>query len=273
MAVSKDVEDLLTTVEETKGIIEKISAQADEVEKIQATILSSSDQAQRNKDELEHLNKETKKHANLVRGLIDKMQKPGDGSSTTVTERIRKIQKTYLTQWFFDVMRDYHDSQMSFREKCKVQIQRQLEIVNKVATDEELENMLERDNLSIFIADIKPDTQISSQALSEIERRHQQILSLESSVRELHEIFLDTAMMLETQGVLINNIEMNVTSAAEFVVASKEETYAALEYKKNPYKVTFRPKFFKSFKRKDRDTSANHQSTLGVNHDLTRKSV
>lgn len=41
--------------------------------------------------------------------------------------------------------------------------------------------------------------QITSQAVSEIESRHQDIISLESSIQELHEIFTDMAMLLEIQ--------------------------------------------------------------------------
>lgn len=37
-------------------------------------------------------------------------------------------QHSHLTRWFAEVMRGYHKAQVSFREKCKAQIQRQLEI-------------------------------------------------------------------------------------------------------------------------------------------------
>lgn len=113
-----------------------------------------------------------------------------------------------------------------------MKIQRQLEIVDKVTTDDELEEMLQRDNLTIFISDITSDTRVSSQALTEIENRHQDIVSLECSIKELHEMFADTATLLEIQGELIYNIEKNVTSAAENVVESKEETHTAVSYKK-----------------------------------------
>lgn len=46
---------------------------------------------------------------------------------------------------------------------------------------------------------IDGDARTSGQALSEIESRHQDIVSLESSIRELHEVFADTAMLLESQ--------------------------------------------------------------------------
>uniref|UniRef100_A0A3B3WJF2 t-SNARE coiled-coil homology domain-containing protein n=1 Tax=Poecilia mexicana TaxID=48701 RepID=A0A3B3WJF2_9TELE len=122
-------------------------------------------------------------------------------------------------------------------------------IVDKVTTDDELEDMLQRDNLAIFITNIHSDAQLSSRALSEIERRHQNIISLEYSIKELHEIITDTAMLLEIQGELINNIEKNVTSAGEYVDAAKEETHEALGYKKNRYKVVSLPRFFKSSRR------------------------
>lgn len=39
------------------------------------------------------------------------------------------------------------------------------------------------------------------------------------------------------QGELVDNIERNVTSAAEYVEASTNKTDDAVWYKKNPYKV------------------------------------
>ncbi|XP_041816346.1 syntaxin-2-like isoform X2 [Chelmon rostratus] len=265
------MEDFFTTVGEVRGLIEKISCQAEEVERRHGTILSTSNQDKRNKDELERLNSETKKNANLVRAKLKSMQKdfPVDENSegASVIQRIQKNQHSHLTRWFAEVMQGYHKAQMSFREKCKAQIQRQLEIVDKVTTDEELEEMLHRDNLAIFISDISSDTRMSSQALSEIECRHRDILCLESSVKELHEIFADTAMLLEIQGELINNIEKNVTSAAEYVDKSKAETYKAVTYKKNPYKVASLPSFLKPFKRKTAANTAADQNTSDLNHD------
>uniref|UniRef100_A0A1A8AQJ9 Syntaxin 2a n=1 Tax=Nothobranchius furzeri TaxID=105023 RepID=A0A1A8AQJ9_NOTFU len=93
------------------------------------------------------------------------------------------------------------------------------------------------------------DCRITSQAVTEIERRHRDIISLECGVKELHEIFQDTALLLETQGELINNIEKNVTSAAEYVVDSKEETNKAVSFKKNRYKIASLPRFLKPFKK------------------------
>lgn len=52
---------------------------------------------------------------------------------------------------------------------------------------------------ALFLSQVSSQARISSQALSEIESRHQDIICLESSIKELHEIFVDTAMLLEIQ--------------------------------------------------------------------------
>lgn len=43
------------------------------------------------------------------------------------------------------------------------------------------------------------DSGISKQALNEIEARHKDIMRLESSIKELHDMFVDIAMLVENQ--------------------------------------------------------------------------
>ncbi|XP_015240110.1 PREDICTED: syntaxin-2-like isoform X1 [Cyprinodon variegatus] len=265
MKKAEDMDDFFKTVDEVRSLIEKISSQAEEMERRHSCILSSSNSSKRGKDELELLNKETRENANLVRSKLKLMQKncPSDETraNNSVIHRIQRNQHSHLTRWFSDVMKNYHNIQVSFREKCKAQIQRQLEIVDKVTTDDDLEDLLQRDNLAIFISNIHSDAHFSSQALTEIERRHQDIISLECSIKELQEILTDTAMLLEIQGEMINNIEKNVTSAGEYVDVSKEETHKALEYKKNRYKIASLPSFLKPFRRQASTKSATDEDS------------
>jgi len=115
--------------------------------------------------------------------------------------RIRKSQHSVLSRKFVEVMTKYNEAQVDFRERSKGRIQRQLEITGKKTTDEELEEMLESGNPAIFTSGIM-DSQISKQALSEIEGRHKDIVRLESSIKELHDMFVDIAMLVENQVTL-----------------------------------------------------------------------
>lgn len=46
---------------------------------------------------------------------------------------------------------------------------------------------------------ILDDTQQARQSLKDIEARHNDIIKLENSIRELHDMFMDMAMLVESQ--------------------------------------------------------------------------
>lgn len=52
---------------------------------------------------------------------------------------------------------------------------------------------------SKLVLQIKMDSQMTKQALNEIETRHTEIIKLENSIRELHDMFVDMAMLVESQ--------------------------------------------------------------------------
>lgn len=236
------MEDFFRRVEEIRGLVDKISSQVEEVKKKHSMILSAPNPDERTKEELEQLTNEIKKNANTVRAKLKIMQQdlPTDENANraSVDLRIQKTQHTVLSRKFVEVMTQYNETQVSFRERSKGRIQRQLEITGKVTTDDELEDMLESGNPAIFTSDIISDSQITRQALNEIESRHKDIIRLESSIKELHDMFVDMAMLVETQGEMINNIEKNVTNAVEYIGHAKEETKKAVRYQKKARRKT-----------------------------------
>ncbi|KAM6423552.1 syntaxin-2 isoform 1-T2 [Liasis olivaceus] len=228
------MEDFFLQVEEVRKYISKISDVVEEVRKKHSVILSATHPKDKTKEELEELNKEIRKTANIVRAKLKSMEqnlaREENISRTSADVRIRKSQHSVLTRKFVDVMTTYNRTQTVFRERTKDQIRRQLEITGKTTTDEELEDMLESGNLSIFTSDIILDTKMTRAALDEIESRHKDIIKLESSIQELHEMFMDMAMLVEVQGEMVNSIEKNVMNAVDYVGHAKEETKKAVKY-------------------------------------------
>lgn len=228
------MQDFFRKVKEVRGVIEKISSLVNEVKKKHSLILSAPNADNKTKEELEQLTVDIKKNANIVRNSLKTIQQslPLEEQMVhaSVDVRIQKTQYTNLSRMFVEVMTQYNETQVSFREKSKSRIQRQLEITGKVTTNEELEEMLETGNASVFTSDIISDSQITREALNEIESRHKDILHLESSIKELHDIFVDMAMLVETQGEMIDNIEKNVNNAVEYVSHAKVETKKAVRY-------------------------------------------
>ncbi|KFV47803.1 Syntaxin-2, partial [Gavia stellata] len=190
------------------------------------------------KEELEELNEEIKKIANKIRARLKAIEQSFDqgenANRTSVDLRIRKTQHSVLAHKFVEVMTEYNETQTLFRERSKGRIQRQLEITGKTTTDEELEEMLESGNPSIFTSDVCiSDSQITRQALNEIESRHKDIMKLESSIRELHEMFMDMAMFVETQ------VNESIQTHLHYVEHAKEETKKAVKYQSKARRVCY----------------------------------
>ncbi|NWU37011.1 STX2 protein, partial [Hylia prasina] len=213
--IEKDhfMDDFFQQVEEIRNNIAKIAQNVEEVKKQHSIILSAPNPEGRTKEELEELNEEIKKIANKIRARLKAIEQSFDqgenANRTSVDLRIRKTQVGSLQGKSGPVV---------------------FVLAGKTTTDEELEEMLESGNPSIFTSDIISDSQITRQALNEIESRHKDIMKLESSIRELHEMFMDMAMFVETQGEMINNIEKNVMNATDYVEHAKEETKKAVKY-------------------------------------------
>ncbi|KAM9118652.1 syntaxin-2 isoform 2-T3 [Pangshura tecta] len=227
------LDDFFQQIEELRNNIAKIAQNVEEVKKKHSIILSAPNSEGRTKEELEDLNKEIRKIANNTHTKLKDIERSFDqdvANQTSVEVRIQKTQHSVLSRKLVEVMTDYNKTQTQFRERSKGRIQRQLEITGKNTTDEELEEMLESGNPSIFTCDIISDSEITRQALNEIESRHKDIMKLESSIRALYDMFMDMAMFVETQGEMINNIEKNVMNASDYIERAKEKTKEAVKY-------------------------------------------
>eukprot|EP00073_Rattus_norvegicus_P034305 XP_008758487.1 PREDICTED: syntaxin-3 isoform X5 [Rattus norvegicus] len=233
------MDEFFSEIEETRLNIDKISEHVEEAKKLYSIILSAPIPEPKTKDDLEQLTTEIKKRANNVRNKLKSMEKhiEEDEVRSSADLRIRKSQHSVLSRKFVEVMTKYNEAQVDFRERSKGRIQRQLEITGKKTTDEELEEMLESGNPAIFTSGII-DSQISKQALSEIEGRHKDIVRLESSIKELHDMFMDIAMLVENQGEMLDNIELNVMHTVDHVEKARDETKRAMKYQGQARKFT-----------------------------------
>ncbi|XP_061672630.1 syntaxin-2 isoform X2 [Syngnathoides biaculeatus] len=255
------MEGFFRRVEELRALIDRIHVQVQDMKKVHSMMLSAPHPDDKTKDRLHALTSDIKGNATVVRtklkcesaskgvalprraqvinvcasctqAMEQNMPKDEAAEASSVGFRIQKTQHMVLSRKFVEVMTQYNETQVSFRERSKGRIQRHLEITGRVTTNEELEDMLESGIPSIFTSEIISDSKIARQVVDEIESRHQDIIRLESSIRELHAMFMDMATLVETQGEMVNNIESNVSNAAEYICRAKEETKKAVRYQK-----------------------------------------
>ncbi|GBP28002.1 Syntaxin-1A [Eumeta japonica] len=258
-------------------MIDKIKANVEEVKKKHSDILSAPQSDEKTKHELEDLMADVKKTANKVRGKLkhieQNIEQEEHSSTSPANLRITKTQHSTLSRKLVEVMTEYNRTQTDYRDRCKSRILRQLEITGRNTTDEELEDMLEKDNLAVFTQGIIMETQQAKQTLADIEARHADIIKLETSIRELHDMFMDMAMLVESQvharyimpvkqtqkkkgifdqenlqmesifadGEMMDRIEYHVKHAVDYVHDATKETKEALMWQAKARRVSFLP--------------------------------
>ncbi|XP_028309760.1 syntaxin-3 [Gouania willdenowi] len=226
------MDNFFAQIEDIRTSIDKIDESVTEIKKLYSTILSAPTSDQKTQDDLEAQTNEIKKSANNARNKLKSIERQLESNTderASADLRIRKSQHAILAKKFVEVMTKYNEAQVDFRDKSKGRIARQLEITGKATTDEELEEMLEGGNSAVFTAGIT-ESKINQQALNEIEARHKDIMRLESSIKELHDMFVDIAMLVENQGGMIDRIESNMDQSVGFVERAVADTKKAAKF-------------------------------------------
>jgi len=179
--------------------------------------------------------KRTKTVLGLLNEETGKLKEEGKLNASNV--RVRANMNTTLTKKFIDEMKTYQQAQQKYKTDIKNKVKRQVQVVKPDATDEEINEVMKseggRDALykqSILAGGVNDQIKTT---YAKVAGKYQDVLTLESSVAELHQMFLDFALLTEQQGELLDQIEFNVTQATDYVEEANVETHTAIEYQKS----------------------------------------
>lgn len=229
------MEKFFTEVKEIRGMIDEIDSNIQDVKKKHSAIKATafSDALDRLRVELEDLMANIKQKANEVKTRLKVIDKTIDETSDNFDSadlRIRKTQNAAMSRRFVEVMNEYNRTQVEYRDKYKEKIKHQLHITGVDHTDDEIEEMIEQGNLSVFTEGILLDTEHAKQTLAEIEARHADIMKLENSIRGLRDMFIDMALLISNQGDMIDRVLYNVENTKDYVEQGKAEVVTARVY-------------------------------------------
>lgn len=133
-------------------------------------------------------------------------------------------------------------------------MKRQIGIIHPDKSPEEVDDMITRGEVTNMLeGNIMQDKREHSEAamaLVHLKEQHRDIMILEQSIVELHQIFVDIATLVEAQDALVDQIEWNCEQASAWTGEATKELKTANLYVKGHRKVHFECLFsflFKSF--------------------------
>ncbi|XP_029384012.1 syntaxin-4 isoform X3 [Echeneis naucrates] len=189
--------------------------------------------------ELQALREEIKTLAGQIQRKLKSIEPKkvdDDGKYVPIHVRMQRTQHGVLSKEFVELMGYCNTIQAQYRDRNVERIQRQLKITGANVTEEALDAMLESGQTDVFTQNILSDAKATKQALNEIESRHEEILKLERSIKDLHDMFQYLAMEVEAQGEMVNRIETNINQSANYVEKAKESTEKAVTYQQKARK-------------------------------------
>lgn len=157
-----------------------------------------------------------------LKAMAEENKNPEGGKkskSTTPAEiRIRTNMHGTLCQKFTAVVRAYGDVQSAYQNSSRERLARQCKVVRPDLTDDEIKAVVETGDDAVFRdAILEHDLRDRArQALSYVENKHNDIVRLNNSIMELHQLFVDMSTLVANQSELIDQIEDNCNTAAEY---------------------------------------------------------
>ncbi|EFJ22470.1 hypothetical protein SELMODRAFT_151097 [Selaginella moellendorffii] len=232
-AKMKSVEGLLARLqqanEESKSIhkAQAVKAIRQRMDKDVEQVLKLAKSIKAQLEELDKANAANRKIAGFGAGT------PTDRTRTSLTASMRKKLK--------DIMGDFQELRQRMKGEYREAIGRRYFTVTGTDPDEEtLETMIETGESETFLQRAIQEQGRGQvmETIREIQERHDAVREIEKNLLELHQIFLDMAVLVEAQGEQLNSIEDQVHRASSFVARGTTNLQVAKKHQRSARKWT-----------------------------------
>nr|ADE75779.1 unknown [Picea sitchensis] len=223
------MEDFFKQVKDIEKLMEKLNKQLQKLQDAHEESKSVT-KASAMKAIKQRMEKDVDEVGRIARNIKQKLEsldadnvanrkKPGCEKGTSV-DRSRMTMTTTLKKKLKDRMSDFQTLRQMIQEEYREVVERRVFTVTGTKADEEtIDRLIETgDSEQIFQKAIQEQGRGRiMDTLAEIQERHDAVKDIEKKLLDLHQIFLDMAVLVESQGDILDNIETQVSNAVDHV--------------------------------------------------------
>jgi len=233
--------DILQEAEGIKGGIANIknNVKALQTHHKQALFALTPEQTNKISLEIQKLTEDSNGLIHKVKAQLDALKRSADAEGNTMRQNLAAS----LSSKFAEALTQYQQAQNEYTEKVKTKMVQKIKIVKPEATDSQIEKAIETGQVDrLFVQSTLDSAQLQTQAknaLAYVKDRHQDIVAIENSVRELNQLFIDMAIIVNSEGEMLGHIEENVNSAVLHTGAGAKELGKAVQEQKKSRKKMY----------------------------------
>ncbi|KAH6579371.1 hypothetical protein BASA61_010297 [Batrachochytrium salamandrivorans] len=226
--------DFYSEVDEIQASIDAINRTVVSIERLHSRALVgvSQDESSRINRELDAAQTEA---SDLIADARQRLQRisnetknlRGGGDS-----RSRQAQQSVLAQKLMDAAQRYQNIQVTYKQKYRQRMEREIRIARPDASPQQVEQALDSRSGPVFSQEML-SSRVGEQrrALQEVQGRHAELRKMEESIEELAQLFQDMQVLLETQQTVIDTIDTHVENAVQYVQEGDKELTQAIRHR------------------------------------------
>ena len=142
---------------------------------------------------------------------------------------------------FREVLREFQESQLDYKNATQEKIRRQIAIVKPNADESEINELVnDPDATSKLLNEQITGTAHAKirNAVNDIDQKYKDILKLEKGVEEVYQLFLDLGTLIQAQGEMLDSILTNMQEARDYINKGNQKLESAQQiHKKARWKM------------------------------------
>lgn len=171
----------------------------------------------------------------VVKTKIDAVKENPECKNNSVQERMHAA----LIRKFADVVKDFHGQEELYKKEVDVKTKRQLQVAFPLAPESEIDKMVVdgMDTAQVVRQKMGGTHVAVLEALENVQNKYKDVRRLEQSMRELNQMFLDMAKLVEYQGEMVDSIAHSVQGATKNVEKGEKELKSAYKFMQKKRKL------------------------------------
>ncbi|GAB4825148.1 hypothetical protein Ancab_008023 [Ancistrocladus abbreviatus] len=195
------------------------------------------------KEQIKEVEKQVERLGTLLKRLknLANQQKPGCAKGTAV-DRSRVNMTNAVTKKFKDLIAEFQVLRQNIQDEHREIVERRVITVTGTIPDEKtIDDLIETGNSDqLFQRALQEGGRGQMlDTVEEIQERHDTVRDIERKLLDLQQIYLDLAILVDAQGEIIDNIEIQVSKAINHVQTGTVALQIAKKHQKSSRKWIF----------------------------------